>query len=109
MTAVLASVFADGTIRNLGIRGSLSARPIHLSAPSVPERLLLAKLSLRNKDEAGTRRAAKGTVGLRLRVERFDARAKLSQNKSPEVRSAITDRFAETNTALAEEMRRVHP
>ncbi len=62
-----------------------------------------------SEDEAGTRRAAKGTVGLRLRVDRFDARAKLSQNKSPEVRTAITDRFAETNTALAEEMRRVHP
>lgn len=58
-------------------------------------------------DEAGTRRAAKGTVGLRLRVERFDARAKLSQNKSPEVRDAITASFDETNAALAAEMRHV--
>ena len=37
-----------------------------------------------SEDEQGTRSAAKGTVGLRMRVERFDARAKLSQNKQPE-------------------------
>lgn len=60
-----------------------------------------------SENEAGTRRAAKGTVGLRMRVERFDARAKLSQNKSPEVRDNITGRFEETNAALAAEMRRV--
>jgi len=60
-----------------------------------------------SEDEAGTRRAAKGTVGLRMRVDRFDARAKLSQNKSPEVRDTIIGRFDETNAALAAEMRRV--
>lgn len=60
-----------------------------------------------SEDETGTRRAAKGTVGLRMRVDRFDARAKLSQNKSPEVRDNITGRFDETNAALAAEMRRV--
>ncbi|MFJ2543276.1 FMN-binding negative transcriptional regulator [Microbacterium sp. NPDC087589] len=60
-----------------------------------------------SEDEAGTRRAAKGTVGLRMRVDRFDARAKLSQNKSPEVRENITGRFDDTNAALAAEMRRV--
>lgn len=60
-----------------------------------------------SEDEPGTRRAAKGTVGLRMRVTRFDARAKLSQNKPPEVRENITARFAETNSALAAEMRRV--
>jgi len=59
-----------------------------------------------SEDEAGTRRAAKGTIGLRMRVERFDARAKLSQNKSTEVRETITGRFDETNAALAAEMRR---
>ena len=42
-----------------------------------------------------------------MRVDRFDARAKLSQNKSPEVRDNITGRFDETNAALAAEMRRV--
>jgi len=36
-------------------------------------------------DEASSRRIAKGTVGLRLRVTRFEARLKLSQNKSHEV------------------------
>lgn len=60
-----------------------------------------------SEDEAGTRRIAKGTVGLRMRVTRFDARAKLSQNKSPEVREHITEGFDETNARLAEEMRRV--
>lgn len=60
------------------------------------------------EDEAGTRRAAKGTVGLRMRVTRFDARAKLSQNKSPEVTERITAEFAERNPRLAAEMRRNH-
>ena len=59
-----------------------------------------------SQDEAGTRRAAKGTVGLRMRVTRFDARAKLSQNKTPEVVDDITTHLAERNPALAEEMRR---
>ncbi|MFT4298297.1 MAG: FMN-binding negative transcriptional regulator [Aeromicrobium sp.] len=59
------------------------------------------------EDEAGTRRIAKGAVGLRMRVTRFDARAKLSQNKPPEVVERITERFAETNPRLADEMRRV--
>ena len=58
------------------------------------------------EDEAGTRRLAKGTVGLRMRVDRFDARAKLSQNKPPEVRENITAQLAARNPALAEEMRR---
>ncbi len=59
-------------------------------------------------DEAGTRRAAKGTAGLRLRVDRFEARAKLSQNKPDDVRDTITAHLAVTNPALAAEMRR-HP
>lgn len=58
------------------------------------------------EDEAGTRRAAKGTVGLRIQVTRFDARAKLSQNKSAEVVERITDELAQRNPDLAEEMRR---
>lgn len=57
-------------------------------------------------DEAATRRAAKGTTGLRLRVDRFDARAKLSQNKPQEVRDEITRQLARSNPALADEMRR---
>ncbi|WP_159795186.1 FMN-binding negative transcriptional regulator [Puerhibacterium puerhi] len=61
-----------------------------------------------SEDEAGTRRAAKGTVGLRMRVDRFDARAKLSQNKAPEVVQNITAHLAVGNPALAEEMRRTH-
>lgn len=57
-------------------------------------------------DEAGTRRMAKGTVGLRMRVSRFDARAKLSQNKPADVRENVTAHLAEHNPALAREMRR---
>src|ERR1700712_4791070 len=40
-------------------------------------------------DEEYARRVAKGTVGLRIRVERIDARLKLSQNKPVEVRETI--------------------
>lgn len=58
------------------------------------------------EDEAATRRAARGTTGLRLRVDRFEARAKLSQNKPAEVIATITARLVEANPALAEEMRR---
>lgn len=57
------------------------------------------------EDEAGTRRAAKGTIGLRLRVTRFDARAKLSQNKSTEVAERIASEFDERNPDLARAMR----
>lgn len=63
-------------------------------------------------DEEAARRIARGTVGLRLRVDRFDARLKLSQNKRPEVVDRIIaelqagEQYA--NHALAREMRRVH-
>lgn len=59
------------------------------------------------ENEADTRRAAKGTVGLRMRITRFDARAKLSQNKTPEITERITAEFDERNPGLAAEMRRV--
>ena len=62
-------------------------------------------------DEAGSRRVARGTVGIRLRVTRFDARAKLSQNKAPEVVDRIVDELEHgehyAQPALAAEMRRV--
>jgi transcriptional regulator len=58
------------------------------------------------EDEAGTRRTAKGTVGLRIQVTRFDARAKLSQNKSPEVAERIVEHLESRNPDLAREMRR---
>jgi transcriptional regulator len=60
-----------------------------------------------DQDEAGTRRAAKGTVGLRMRVTRFDARAKLSQNKTPEVVDRVIHELDASDPALAAEMRRV--
>jgi transcriptional regulator len=61
-----------------------------------------------SEDEDGTRRTAKGTVGLRLRVTRFDARAKLSQNKAPEVVQNVIAQLEPTNPALADEMRRAN-
>jgi transcriptional regulator len=57
-------------------------------------------------------RVATGTVGLRLRVTRVDARAKLSQNKTPAVAERIIAELEGTgpyaSDALAAEMRRVH-
>lgn len=62
-------------------------------------------------DEQSARRIAAGTVGLRLRVTRFDARLKLSQNKRPEVVERVIDSLegdgGYANPALAGEMRRV--
>lgn len=52
------------------------------------------------------RRTAKGTVGVRLRVTRFEARAKLSQNKAPEVRANIIDHLRDRQPDLAHEMER---
>lgn len=60
-----------------------------------------------SEDEPGMRRRAKGTVGVKIRVDRIDARAKLSQNKTSEVRENVMRRFEESNPALAKEMRRL--
>jgi transcriptional regulator len=63
-------------------------------------------------DRSKAERIAKGTVGLRIRVTRFDARAKLSQNKSPEVQQAIMTALEGSgpysSADLALEMRRVN-
>lgn len=56
------------------------------------------------EDPEGTRRMAKGTAGLRMRVTRFEARAKLSQNKSDAVRENISEHLEISNPALAAEM-----
>ena len=62
-------------------------------------------------DDAAARRIALGTVGIRLVVTRFDARAKLSQNKTPEVVGRIIDALEAgehySHHDLAAEMRRV--
>ena len=64
-------------------------------------------------DENASRRIAKGTVGMRLRVTRFDARLKLSQNKKPEVFERIVEALEGdgpyNSKRLAAEMRRVAP
>lgn len=62
-------------------------------------------------DEEAARRIATGTVGVRLRVARFDARAKLSQNRPQAVRDRITAELRGdgpyAQPALAAEMERV--
>ncbi|WBU39030.1 FMN-binding negative transcriptional regulator [Homoserinibacter sp. YIM 151385] len=62
-------------------------------------------------DPVYSARIAKGTVGLRLRVTRFDARLKLSQNKTAEVRERIMAELRGegpyAQPGLAEEMTRV--
>src|SRR6185503_14707367 len=73
-----------------------------------PLRAAPTRWSSLSDDEAGTRRAAKGTVGLRIRVRRFDARAKLSQNKQPDVAQNVIAHLEPRNPALAEEMNRAH-
>lgn len=68
---------------------------------------------MESDDEQNTyaRRTARGTVGFRLRVTRFDARAKLSQNRPQHTRERIIAELDHgthyANPALAEEMRRV--
>jgi len=61
-------------------------------------------------DEPYAERIAKGTVGLRIRVTRFDARAKLSQNKPDAVRATIIGALdgdgPYNDPALAAEMKR---
>ena len=63
-------------------------------------------------DENQARRIAKGTVGIRLVVTRFDARLKLSQNKRPEVFERIITALEGdgpySSAELAAEMKRVH-
>jgi transcriptional regulator len=61
-------------------------------------------------DEETARRIARGTVGIRLRITRFDARAKLSQNKAPEVVDRVIAGLRAdgpyASPALADEMER---
>jgi len=62
-------------------------------------------------DEQSARHIATGTVGIRIPITRFDARAKLSQNKSPEVIDRIVAALGSDgpyyDPALAAEMMRV--
>ncbi|MGO1544596.1 MAG: FMN-binding negative transcriptional regulator [Gulosibacter sp.] len=59
-----------------------------------------------DEDEQWSRNLARGAVGLRMRVSRFDARAKLSQNKQPHIIERVTGELDQSNPQLAQEMRR---
>lgn len=66
---------------------------------------------LEHNEEYG-RKIVGGTVGFRLRVERFEMRAKLSQDKSHATVDGVIDELASGTSwpqpALAEEMRKEH-
>ena len=59
-----------------------------------------------------TERIVSGTVGFRLRVDRFEAKEKMSQDKPAEVVDRVIDALGEPgpyrNPALAARMSRVH-
>lgn len=56
-------------------------------------------------DDDGNRGMAMGTVGLWLTVRSFDAKAKMSQNKSPETRASVLAHLDASNPRLAARMR----
>lgn len=64
------------------------------------------------QDPEVAQRTASGTTGIRLRVTRFQALLKLSQNKTPDVVDRITNELdrghSYRNRLLAREMRMVH-
>lgn len=60
------------------------------------------------EDEEWSRNLARGAAGLRMRVTRFDARAKLSQNKPEHTIHRVTTELEKTNPRLAQEMHRVN-
>ncbi|HEY4267621.1 MAG TPA: FMN-binding negative transcriptional regulator [Galbitalea sp.] len=75
------------------------------------EQKLPEPVSIRPHEE-DARHVATGTVGIRIPITRFDARAKLSQNKSPEVVqniiAALETDGPYASDALAQELRRTH-
>lgn len=64
-----------------------------------------------DSDEAGSRRIARGTVGIRLVVTRFEARLKVGQSKKDAVARRVADELDREGPyqqpGLAREMRRV--
>jgi transcriptional regulator len=83
----------------------LTALVEHFETP-MPEPLLL------DGDDAQARRLARGTVGFRFRPTRFVAKAKLSQDKPPEVVRRVVDQLANDpehgSPEVARQMRDVH-
>lgn len=75
------------------------------------ERHMAHPRPLADNEEYG-RKIVKGTAGFRLVVTRFDARLKLSQNKSTEIVDRVIDGLETDPTyaspGLVEEMKRVH-
>ena len=64
-------------------------------------------------DQAWGARIARGTVGIRLVVDRFECKRKLSQDKDPVSRRQVSDALRAPgpyrHPALAQEMERVLP
>ncbi|WP_424448202.1 FMN-binding negative transcriptional regulator [Microbacterium arborescens] len=80
----------------------------HLEKP-LPDPFPMAG-TLENEEYA--RRIVGGTVGFRLRVSRFEAKQKMSQDKGPDVVDRVLHRLRQpgpyANPALADTMERVH-
>ena len=87
----------------------LAAMVDHLEGPVTSPRPLLAD----PVDAAYARRISAGTVGIRLTPTRITTKAKLSQDKAPEVVHRVLAELEGSGPyaapALAREMRRVHP
>lgn len=60
-------------------------------------------------DDEGNRGMAMGTVGLRLTVRSFDAKSKMSQNKSHETRASVLAHLDASHPRLAARMRIAAP
>jgi transcriptional regulator len=90
---------------NLAVLGRMVE---HLEGP-LPEPFLMTA-TLENEDYA--RRIVGGTVGFRMKVDRFEAKEKMSQDKPQAVVDRVLDRLREPgpyeNRALADRMERVH-
>src|SRR5690606_31645421 len=56
-------------------------------------------------DDDGNRGMAMGTIGLRLTVRSFDAKSKMSQNKSDATRASVLAHVEASNPGLAARMR----
>lgn len=56
-------------------------------------------------DDEGNRGMAMGTIGLRLTVRSFDAKAKMSQSKSEPTRASVLEHLDASNPRLAARMR----
>lgn len=106
-----AVVHAYGTPELLSDEENLAVldRMVEYLERPLPEPFLMAR-TLENEEYA--RRIVGGTVGFRMRVERFEAKEKMSQDKPAPVVERVLSKLREpgpySNPGLADRMQRVH-